>query len=91
LVRASDLQSDELDRLEDIETQLTIAERDLESLQDQYDNLEATYFALSTTYHKVNAELDAAKRNLSTAITAIFLSSILFYFLGQRGIVRRES
>ncbi|TRO53441.1 hypothetical protein E2P71_06195 [Candidatus Bathyarchaeota archaeon] len=89
LVRASDLQSDELDRLEDVETQLTIAERDLESLQDEYDVLETTYVALSNTYHKVNAELDAAKRNLSTAITAIFLSSILFYFIGQRGLIKR--
>ena len=91
LVRASDLQSDELDRLEYVETQLSIADRDLESLQDEYDVLEATYVALSNTYHKVNAELDVAKRNLSTAITAVFLSSILFYFLGQRGLIRRKS
>ena len=91
LVRASDLQSDELDRLEEMETQLTIAESDLEVLQNEYDALENTYVALSNTYHKVNADLDVAKRNLSTAITAVFLSSILFYFLGQRGLIRRES
>ena len=90
LVHASNLQSEELDQFAGLENQLAAAQSDIESLQDQYDNLEATYFALSNTYHKVNAELDAAKRNLSTAITAIFLSSILFYFIGQRGLIRKE-
>lgn len=90
LVHASDLQSEELDRLATIENELILAQRENTRLIEEYDFLETTYTALSNTYHKVNAELNSAKRNLSTAITAVFLTAILFYFLGRRGIRRRE-
>jgi hypothetical protein len=36
----------------------------------------------------VNAELDAAKKNLSTAITAVFITAIIFYFLGRHELNR---
>ena len=90
LVHASDLQSEELDRLATIENELILAQRENLRLVEEYDFLETTYTALSNTYYKVNAELNSAKRNLSTAITAVFLTAILFYFLGRRGIRRRE-
>jgi hypothetical protein len=90
LVHASDLQSEELDRLATIENELILAQRENTRLVEEYDFLETTYTALFNTYHKVNAELNSAKRNLSTAITAVFLTAILFYFLGRRGIGRRE-
>ncbi len=90
LVHASDLQSEELDRLATIENELILAQRENTRLVEEYDFLETTYTALSNTYHKVNADLNSAKRNLSTAITVVFLTAILFYFLGRRGIGRRE-
>ena len=90
LIRASNIQFTELEGLESIEDQLQETETDLTILQLEYTQLENTYNALSNTYRIVNAELDIAKRNLSTAITAVFLTGIVFYFLGRRGIKREE-
>jgi hypothetical protein len=84
LIRASEIQSEELKRLESVRQQLQDAENRIELLQREYEQLEQQYAALSNTYHRVNAELDAAKRNLTTAITAVFLTAIVFFFLGRR-------
>jgi hypothetical protein len=89
-VRASNIQYEELAKLESIKNRLAQAEKNITRLQDEYNMLEASYTALATTYHKVNAQLDSARRNLTTAITAVFLSAIVFYFLGRGGIKRRE-
>ena len=89
-VRASDVQYEELSKLESIKVQLALAEKNITKLQADYDILEASYTALAATYQKVNAQLDSAKRNLTTAITAVFLTAIVFYFIGRGGIKRRE-
>ena len=89
-VRASDVQYEELTKLESIKVQLALAEKNITRIQSDYDMLDASYTALAATYQKVNAQLDSAKRNLTTAITAVFLAAIVFYFIGRGGIKRRE-
>jgi len=79
----------ELEILRDVKSQYNSLEEDFELLQSEYDQLEKTYVALANTYNKVNQELETVKGNLSTAITAVFLTAIVFYFLGRRG-ARRE-
>ena len=95
LIRASSTQyaelSAELEALQAVEEQLEEVQTDLAILELEYSQLENTYNTLSSTYLKVNSELDITKRNLSTAITAVFLTAILFYFLGRRGINREEA
>lgn len=91
LVRASNTQYNELEELKGIEDQLGDAEIRISILELEYSQLESTYNALSGTYLKVNAELEVAKRNLTTVITAVFLTAIVFYFLGRRGIRREEA
>jgi len=95
LIRASSIQyaelSTELEELQAFEGQLQEAQTDLAILELEYNQLESTYNTLSNTYLKVNTELDVAQRNLSTAITAVFLTAIVFYFLGRRGIRREEA
>lgn len=90
LVRASDKQFSELQELRSVKNQLLESENDLASLHFEYDQLEKKYATLYITYQKVNAELEVAKRNLTTAITVIFLTAIVFYFLGHRGIRKKE-
>jgi len=102
LVRASSLQFTEItrlqiiekqleDQLQDTENQLQEAEDRLTIAQLEYTQLENTYNALSSTYRKVNSDLEISRRNFSTAITAVFLTAIVFYFLGRRGINREEA
>ena len=95
LVRASSLQFTELTRLQiiviQLEDQLLEIEDRLTITQLEYTQLENTYNALSSTYRKVNSDLEISRRNFSTAITAVFLTAILFYFLGRRGIRREEA
>jgi hypothetical protein len=56
---------------------VTLHELELEQLQ-------ARYAALSQTYQLKQAELEEAKQSLTTAITAVFLASIAFFFIGRR-------
>jgi len=95
LIRASNIQyselSTEIEELRSIEGQLEEIQTALSLLHIEYNQLESTYNTLSSTYLKVNAELDVAQRNFSTAITAVFLTAIVFYFLGRRGIKREEA
>lgn len=97
LIRASEVQYEELSRIQELEdqidsleNQLSDAETQINILELEYEQLENTYNTLSNTYRKVNAELDVAKRNVTTAITAVFLTSIVFFFLGRRDRKREE-
>jgi hypothetical protein len=67
-----------------LSSEIAILERELEACEGDYENLESDYNALSNTYQRKQAELEAAKRNLTTAITAVFLASVFFFFLGRR-------
>ncbi|MCW4014543.1 MAG: hypothetical protein NWF07_16355 [Candidatus Bathyarchaeota archaeon] len=86
IVKSSNTEYEELESLRELQDQLSSLEQDLELLQLEYDQLENTYVALASTYNKVNQELDTVKGNLSTAITAVFLTAIGFYFLGRRSV-----
>ena len=90
IISASNTEYAELESHRDLQDQVDSLEQDLELLQLEYDQLENTYSALANTYSKVNQQLDSVKGNLSTAITAVFLSAIVFYFLGRRG-ARKEA
>lgn len=63
-------------------------EQDLDFLNVTYSILADKYVSLSRTYQAKQAELVAAKQNLSTAITAVFLASIAFFFVGRRSVSR---
>jgi hypothetical protein len=63
-------------------------EQDLNFLNVSYTILEDKYVSLSRTYQAKQAELEAAKQSLSTAITAVFLASIAFFFVGRRSVSR---
>jgi len=65
-------------------------EQDLDFLNITYNILEDKYVSLFRTYQAKQAELEAAKQSLSTAITAVFLASIAFFFVGRRS-VRRDT
>lgn len=97
LIRASEVQYEELsrvqeleDQIEALEDQMAEAETQIQILELEYEQLDNTYNTLSNTYRKVNAELDLAKRNVTTAITAVFLTAIVFFFLGRRDRKREE-
>ena len=59
-------------------------ESNLENLQTEYDFLEDKYVAIFTENRRNLAELEATKQGLTTAITGVFLSAIVFFFLGQK-------
>ncbi len=61
-------------------------EQELTFLNTSYTVLEDKYVTLSRTYQARQAELEAAKQSLSTAITAVFLASIAFFFVGRRSV-----
>jgi len=63
-------------------------EQDLDFLNISYSILEDKYVSLSRTYQAKQAELEAAKQSLSTAITGVFLASIAFFFVGRRSVSR---
>ena len=58
----------------------------LGALNASYRVLEDKYVTLSHAYQTRQAELEAAKQSLSTAITAVFLASIAFFFVGRRSV-----
>lgn len=88
IVAASEEEYSKLESLREVETQLSSLEREYELLESEYEQLQNTYVALANTYNKVNRDLEAVKANLSTAITAVFLTAIVFFFLGRRGAKR---
>jgi len=83
-----EIASEKLNELESVENKLESLKDELETLQSEYELLDETYIALSNTYQKVNTELNSAKKNLSTSISAVFLAALIFYFIGQHGIGR---
>ena len=60
-----------------LEQRVTVLETDVDQLQSMYATLLATY-------QRKQAELEEAKQSLTTAITAVFIASIAFFFLGRR-------
>jgi len=60
-----------------LEQRVEVQEADIDQMQNRYATLLATY-------QREQAELEAAKQSLTTAITAVFLASIAFFFLGRR-------
>jgi hypothetical protein len=81
-------QKERITNIESLEKEQELLEKELENLYYEYELLDETYIALTNTYQKVNTELNSTKKNLTTSISAIFLSAIIFYFIGQHGIVR---
>ena len=63
-------------------------EQELDFQNVTYNILEDKYVSLSRTYQAKQAELEAAKQSLSTAITGVFLASIAFFFVGRRSVSR---
>ncbi len=68
--------------IEELESQLQL-------LQTEFNGLEEKYTSLSVTYWAKQAELEAAKQSLSTAITVVFLASIVSFFFGRRSLARK--
>ncbi|MFH0850558.1 MAG: hypothetical protein V1924_06440 [Candidatus Bathyarchaeota archaeon] len=62
----------------------TTLEQQMSRLQLELEQAQAKYATLSQTYQRKQAELKEAKQSLTTAITAVFLASIAFFFLGRR-------
>jgi len=73
-----------IEELKGLENESYILEIEVELCKIEYENLESRYNAISNTYQKKQAELESAKRNLTTAITVVFLSSLGFFFIGQK-------
>jgi hypothetical protein len=90
LIRASNDQYNKLIELENVEDQLLENKTQLTLLEEEYKKLEVTYTALANSYSKVNTDLEAAKNDLTTSRTAIFLAAIFFYLLGRRGLGRED-
>jgi len=78
-----DAQTENLEALEGVEMEL-------ERVQVEYNLIEDRYLALLTNNRDTNAELEATKQGLTTAITGIFLSAIVFFFLGRRSNITGE-
>jgi hypothetical protein len=75
-----------IEELKDLRAEVANLEIKLDVCELDYENLESRYNALSNAYQREQAELEALRRNLTTAITAVFLASVLFFFLGRRSI-----
>jgi hypothetical protein len=77
------------DLIQEINTSLIKAEltqdflNNVTVLQASYDLLEEKYVTLTDTYQIKLTELDEAKQAITTSITAVFLSSIIFFFIGR--------
>lgn len=59
---------------------------EIELLNTSYDRLEDKYVTLQNTYQGKLVELNNIKQNLTTAITSVFVSAIIFFFLGRISI-----
>ncbi len=71
-----DSQVAELVALEGVETEL-------ERIQVEFDLIEDKYIALLTNNRQTISELESRKQELTTAITGIFLTAMVFFFLGR--------
>ena len=70
-------QTENLEALESVKTEL-------ERIQIDFNLIEDKYIALLANNRKTITELDVTKQGLTTAITGIFLSAIVFFFIGRR-------
>jgi acyl-CoA reductase-like NAD-dependent aldehyde dehydrogenase len=71
-----DSQVEELEALEGVETEL-------EHIQVEFDLIEDKYIALLMNNRQTISELESTKQELTTAITGIFLTAMVFFFLGR--------
>jgi hypothetical protein len=74
------IQSEELESYKGIEVSM-------ENLQTEYNFLEDKYFAVLSANQEKLEELETVKKGLTTSITGVFLSAIVFFFLGRRSII----
>lgn len=84
LVDEALLAEDSLQVVEELESSVQSLEDELAYYQGENLQLEEQYMTLTTLFQSKQAELDAAKRSLTSAITVVFLASIVFFFLGRR-------
>ena len=88
LTREASTSRQRAETISGLERQVQLLELELENnvnlLELEIEQLQARYTALSQTYQLKQAELDEAKQSLTTAITAVFIASIAFFFLGRR-------
>ncbi|MBT3284505.1 hypothetical protein HN807_12925 [Candidatus Bathyarchaeota archaeon] len=83
--------------LEGVESELDGKESELEGVESEldlahieYNLLEDKYFALITNNQRTISELESTKQGLTTSITGIFLSAMVFFFLGRRSNITGE-
>jgi hypothetical protein len=74
---------------EELNSRISTLESQYNGLQTEYNGLNAKYEELSNTYQAKQAELQSAKQNLITAITAVFLAAVLFFFIGRRSVTSK--
>jgi hypothetical protein len=88
LTREASTSRQRAETISELERRIQLLELELENsinLKElEIDQLQARYSALSQTYQLKQAELEEAKQSLATAITAVFIASIVFFFLGRK-------
>jgi len=88
LVREANTSSTRALKIQELELQVSQLGAQINRLvtlhELELEQLQARYAALSQTYQLKQAELEEAKQSLTTAITAVFLASIAFFFIGRR-------
>ncbi len=88
LTREASTSRQRAETIAELERRVQLLELELENnvnlLELEIDQLQARYATLSQTYQLKQAELEEAKQSLTTAITAVFVASIAFFFLGRR-------
>lgn len=88
LTREASTSRQRAETISELERRVQLLELELEDsinlLELELEQLQARYTALSQTYQLKQVELDEAKQSVATAITAVFLASIAFFFLGRR-------
>ncbi len=70
--------------LKGMESELEVVMSELDLAHIEIDLLEDKYFALITNNQRTISVLESTKQRLTTSITGIFLSAMMFYFLGRR-------
>ena len=88
LTREASTSRQRAETISELERRVQLLELELENSVNlkelEIDQLQARYAALSQTYQLKQAELEEAKQSLATAITAVFIASIAFFFLGRK-------
>lgn len=63
--------------------------KEIDFWENSYELLEDKYVTLQSTYQTKLKELENTKQSLTTAITAVFLTSIIFFFTGRYSVNRK--